>query len=59
MKAVHRQRAVEIKSGQIKWESSLTVPNAPIDELLTHNWSVVSRTFDPVFEKATVLHAAE
>lgn len=59
IKAVHRQRAVVTDSGRIEWETSPTPPNAPVDELLAHNWSVVSRSFDPVFGKATVLHAAE
>ena len=59
MKAVHRQRAVETKSGRIEWESSPTEPNAPLDELLKYNWCVVSRSFDSVFGMAAVLHAAE
>ena len=59
IKTVHRQRAIQTESGRIEWESSPTVPNAPVDELLTHNWSVVSRSFDVVFGKATVLLAAE
>ena len=59
MKTVRRQRAIKTESGGIKWESSPTVPNAPVDELLTHNWSVVSGSFDAVFGKATVLDAAE
>lgn len=59
MKTVRRQRAIKTESGGIKWESSPTVPNAPVDELLTHNWSVVSGSFDAVFGKVTVLDAAE
>ena len=59
IKAVHRQRAVETDTDRIEWETSPTAPNAPVDDLLTHNWSVVSRSFDPVFLKDTVLHAAE
>ena len=59
IKTVRRQRAVETESGTIEWVSSPTVRNAPVDELLTHNWSVVSQSFDAVFGKATALHAAE
>ena len=59
IKAVRRQRAVESEQGGVEWESSPTDPDAPVDELLTHNWSVVSRSFDALFEKAAVLHAAE
>ena len=59
MKAVHRQRAVETTTGRIKWETSLTVPNTPVDELLAHNWSVVRRSYDSVFGTAPVMNAAE
>ena len=59
IKTVRRQRALEAEPGRLEWESSPTVLDAPIDELLTHNWSVVSRSFDAAFGKATVLHAAE
>ena len=59
IKAVHRQRAVETTTGRIKWETSLTVPNTPVDELLAHNWSVVRRSYDSVFGTAPVMNAAE
>lgn len=59
MKAVYRQRGIETASGKIDWETSLTAPNAPVDELLTHNWSLVSRSYDPVFATAPVMRAAE
>ena len=59
IKTIHRQRAIETASRRIDWESSPTVPNAPVDELLTHNWSVVSRSFGALFGKAAVLHEAE
>ena len=59
VKAIKRQRAIETDSGRITWEASPTPPNAPVDELLTHNWSVVRRSFDPVFGNTAVPHAAE
>lgn len=59
IKAVHRQRAVETASGRIDWETSLTAPNAPVDELLAHNWTLVRRSYGPVFGTAPVMNAAE
>lgn len=59
VKAIKRQRAIETESGRITWETSPTPPNAPVDELLTHNWSVVRRSFDPAFGNTAVPHAAE
>ena len=50
MKAIHRQWAVETPSGRIDWEPAPTVPNATVDELLTHNWSVVRRSGNRVFD---------
>ena len=59
IKTVRRQRALEVGPGRLQWESSPTELDAPLDELLTHNWSAVSRSFDTVFGKTAVLHAAE
>ena len=59
MKAVYRQRGIETAVGKIEWETSLTAPNAPVDELLTHNWSLVNRSYDPVFGKTPITFAAE
>ena len=59
IKAVHRQRAVEADTGKIEWKLWPTDPNVPVDELLSHNWSVVSRSFDSVFGKATAMHTAD
>ena len=59
IKTIRRQRANETACGTIDWKSSPTVPNAPVDELLTHNWSVVRRSFDAVWQNATLLHAAQ
>ena len=59
MKTIRRQRAIETASGRIDWESSPTVQNAPLDKLLTHNWSVVSRSFGAVWKNATVRQAVE
>ena len=43
MKAVHRQRGIRAADGSLKWETSLTAPKEPVDELLMYNWSLVSR----------------
>lgn len=59
IKALHRQRAVKAEADGIRWETSLTAPNAPVDELLTHNWSLVSRSIDPQFGRTAFLQAAE
>ncbi len=59
IKTVRRQRALEAGRGRLQWEASPTDLDAPVDELLTHNWSAVSRSFDTVFGKPTVLHAGE
>ena len=59
VKAVYRQRGIETACGKIEWETSLTAPNALVDPLLTHNWSLVSRSYDPVFGTAPVMNAAE
>ena len=49
IKTVHRQRAVETAVGKIGWEPSPTSPNAPLDELLKHNWQVMRRSYDSTF----------
>ena len=59
IKAVHRQRAVETAPGKIDWETSPTAPNTPVDDLLEHNWSLVRRGYDTVFDKALIMNAAE
>ena len=48
IKAVHRQRAVVANTGKIEWKPFATAPHLPVDELLSHNWSAVSRSFDSV-----------
>jgi hypothetical protein len=58
-RAVHRQRAVAIGSGKVEWFASPTAPNAPLDELLTHNWAVMDRSFDTILKSAAFLPAAE
>lgn len=58
LKAVHRQSAIEKDTGMIHWKPSPTVKDAPIDDLLTHNWTVVSRSYDPVFGKAALPQVA-
>ena len=59
MKTIHRQRGTETADGRIKWERSLTAPNAPIDELLKHNWTCVRQSYDHLFSKVTVKRAPE
>ena len=59
IKAVHRQRAIVADTGKIEWRPWPTAPNVPVDELLSHNWSIISRSFDSVFGKASALHVAE
>ena len=59
MKAVNRQRAIETTNGKIDWETSRTAPNGPVDELLAHNWSLVRRIYDPVFDAARLRRAGE
>ena len=59
IKTVRRQRAVETESGRIEWKACPTVPNAPIDELLAHNWSVVSRSFHVVLGRGPALHGTK
>lgn len=59
IKAVHRQRAVETANGRIDWETSVTAGNAPVDELLAHNWSLVKRSYYPMLGAAPVMNAAE
>ena len=59
MKAVNRQRAFETPSGKIDWGTSRTAPNDPVDELLAHNWSLVRRSYDSVFDAARRRRAGE
>lgn len=59
VKAIRRQRAVETYTSMVKWEASPTPLNAPVDELLAHNWSVVSRSFEPAFWNSAILRTAE
>ena len=59
IKTVHRQRAVDADTGKIAWKPCPTASNAPVDELLSYNWSVVSRNFDSVLRKAGALHTVD
>lgn len=59
MKAVHRQRAIETANGRVEWKTSLTTANAPLDELLSHNWTLVRQSYDPFFGAGPVVRAAE
>ena len=58
MKTIHRQRGTRAEDGSLKWETSLTAPKEPVDELLMHNWALVKRSYDHVFSKFTVKHTA-
>jgi len=59
MKAVYRQRGIETANGKIDWETSMMATNAPVDELLMHNWSLIKRSYEPVFGTTPVMHTAE
>jgi hypothetical protein len=58
IKAIHRQRAVETITGSIKWETSPTPLNAPVDDLLAHNWLLVRRSYEAVFDTPSAVSAA-
>ena len=58
IKAIHRQRAITTAAGRVDWKRSPTLPNAPVDELLVHNWSVVRLSYNSVFGTAPAMHAA-
>ena len=51
MKAVKRQRAVMSANGKVKWAPSRTDRNAPIDELLAHNCSVMAANYADVMAR--------
>jgi hypothetical protein len=58
IKTLHRQRAIETTEGKIDWETSLTAPNAPVDALLAHNWSIVKQNYESALGVRPVMHAA-
>ena len=45
MKTIRRRRAWCTQDGRIQWRKSPTPPGQQLDELLAHNWSIVSRYF--------------
>ena len=59
IKSVKRQRAIETSNGKIDWETSIMAQNAPVDELLAHNWSLVKRSYTPMLSARPVVNAAE
>ena len=59
MKTVYRQRAVETTNGKIDWETSKTAPDDLVDDLLAHNWTLVRRSYDPVFCKGQLRSSVE
>ena len=46
MKSIHRQRGMLSASGRMTWCKSPTRADAPLDELLAHNWAVVQENVD-------------
>lgn len=58
IKTVHRQRAVGMAHGKIVWETSPTAKNAPLDDLLEHNWSRVRERYEPVVGMEPMVSAA-
>ena len=59
MKTVKRQRAVAASPCRIRWKRSRTAPRAPLDELLQHNWALVSQRYESVVGYVTVPQTTE
>ena len=51
MKTVKRQRACLGSDGTLGWDSQPTARDAPVDELLEHNWSVVCESLTATLGK--------
>jgi hypothetical protein len=51
MKTMKRRRAVLLDSGRISWSASLTMPGAPLDELLEANMATMQKYLE--FRTAT------
>ena len=58
IKTVHRQRAIETAHGKLDWKPSPTAKNAPLDDLLEHNWSLVKKGYEPVLGMDPIVSAA-
>ena len=48
IKTVKRQRAMKTADGRLKWRACPTEPGHPVDQLLQHNWTLVSESYDSV-----------
>jgi len=53
MKTEHRQRAVALPTGKIKWHRAPTDKDAPIDALLSENWKVVGSFYADLLATTT------
>jgi hypothetical protein len=51
MKTQHRQRAVVLPSGKVKWHRSPTEESQPIDSLLNDNWRIVGAFYADLLDK--------
>ena len=58
MKTEHRQRAVVLPTGKIKWHRNPTKKNEPIDALLNENWKVVGAFYADLLAKPTQANRA-
>lgn len=55
VKTVKRQSASISSNGKVKWEPSPTPQNAPLDELLDRNWSVIQKAYNHLFTRSPAL----
>lgn len=51
MKTQHRQRAIVLPNGKIKWHRSPTEESQPIDSLLNDNWKIVGAFYADMLDK--------
>lgn len=48
IKTIKRQRATRAVAGRLRWRPYPTEPGDPVDQLLEHNWTLVSEGYDSV-----------
>lgn len=48
LKTIQRQYASLSTDGKINWEALPTPKNAPLDDLLAHNWSIMKMAYDHI-----------
>ena len=48
IKTIKRQRAMKAVDGRLRWRPCPTEPGAPVDQLLEHNWALVSEAYESV-----------